>query len=104
MHGMGWFGEGLLVGLNGPCTCECSGRATKMCGPIRAPENIGGHLPQALVKELVHVFLVALPGPVHVPVGKARVPCAKLCMIACIAVILSAAAKRRYHAPLVQWA
>ena len=117
MHRMGWLGEGLLVGLHGPCTCESSGGAAKVCGPIRAPEDVGVHVAQALVKELVHVFLVSLPGLVHVPGGKARVPCAKLCMIACILVILCAAAhaslleghshdlcrsqaaKRGYHAP-----
>ena len=91
MHRMGWFGEGLLVGLNGPCTCKGSGGAAKVCGPIRTPEDVGVHVAQALVKEFVHVFPVALPGLVHVPGGKARVPCAKLCMIACIFVILCAA-------------
>ncbi len=55
-------------------------RAAKVCGTVGTPQNSGFSALQALVKQLGHVILEAVPRPVHVPVVEARVPCTELCM------------------------
>ncbi len=61
-------------------TGECTQVGAKVGGPVGAPQNVGGVAAQAQVQEHGHVLLIALPGLVHVPHRKARVPRPELCI------------------------